>query len=163
MPTRFGLRINPTSGTETLSFALGSLSLGWGEVVIGGYQPDVLDVLDAGGGSFTAFGPFDFGLSRSVNAGSPWTTWFAAPPGEYESANIAVVVGSYDVNVRIRLLVEIDGVESQLFSAIEPALDGRNGPMASTYQEFSLTVGPGSPGYSNFWTTFNRTRENAPT
>lgn len=167
MPTRFGLRINPTGGlSRTLTFALGPNSGANGSISIqtedDSYQPSPSDVLDAGGGSFVLLGFSDFGLSRTASSTNPWTVWLNAPQGDYNGAEIAIGVSDY-VNIQIQFLVEVDGVETELFSAIVPALDGISGPLAVTFGEFSLTVGPGSPGYSNFWTTFNRTRENAPT
>jgi hypothetical protein len=170
MPTRFGLRINPVSGTDSLGIAMAG-GLGGSGIALerdGDTTVELLadKILDAGGGTLGFFGPMSaFALSRSVAAGAPWESWYDTEDGDYTSVRVTVIIaGASPENVRIRFFLEEDGDATELFNVVASATESPfSGTTAETIQSVSFTISSAPPSYSNFWTGFNRTRENAPT
>lgn len=166
MTQRIGIRFNPTSGSATLGVPLDAN--GYGPTLDGDtpYEYVSPDVLDSGGGSLAFFGPASarYGLRKTVTAGAPWTIWFAPVPGDYTGLVISEVdTATYLENVRMRVILETDGVETELIDITALSAEGVLGTthvFLSGAAEF--TIGGTPPGYSNFWTGFAKTRENQP-
>lgn len=166
MAQRIGVRLNPTSGTVTLGVPLDAN--GYGPTLDGDtpYEYVSPDVDNAGGGTLSFFGPGGarYGLRKSVSAGSPWTIWFDPIPGEYTGFVISELdTDAVLTTVRMRVIVETDGVESEVIDVTAASTEGA---LSTTYAfmsgSASFTIGGTPPGYTDFWTGFVKTRENQP-
>lgn len=164
MAQRVGLRLNPVSGTSLIGLPLDGAGFGFSLIGSTSHEYIAPEVTDGGGGSSVFFGPFGLrsGLQKSVSLGSPWTIWFEPIAGTYTGFSVAELdTGSSSQDIRFRLILEDDGIETVIDDATETTAEGMGSTIfATTTQTVAFVIGAVSP--SAFWTDFEKTRENSP-
>lgn len=173
MAQRVGLRLSPLSGSCEIVLPLYD-GAGFGFVAPTtitkpgttiNFGADTL--LDNGSSSYE-YHSINFGLvlglKKTVTSSSPWTIWFDAPPvGVYTGLDSAVYTLNAPDDIRLRLILETDGVESILFNGTSLNFDiGGDYSTAGWSSPISMTIQAAEQAFSDFWTDFNKTKENAP-
>lgn len=80
----------------------------------------------------------------------------------YESFALQAYVFDATDDIRARIILETDGVESELFNGTTFVFD-TGGDYGGVQWSDSISMNiAGEVVYSNFWTFFNKTRENPP-
>lgn len=163
MTQRIGLRLNPTSGTVTLGLPLGGDGYGFSLDGSPSYEYVAPDVTDAGGGTTQFFGPFGArsGLRKAVSSGAPWTIWFDPVAGSYTGITIIELDASDNADIRARVILETDGIESVVADQTQATLEGAGSTIFAAFSVTSAFV-IGAVAPSAFWTDFEKTKENAP-
>lgn len=129
------------------------------------------DLLDGGGGTLEFYASWPstkYGITKlvgDVGDGLWWTLWFTPPEGSFVSVDLNVDIvnpsGSNPDNLHYQIVKDDNGAET-ILDASTAAFVESGFSTVTAQKSVSVSFSFGPTGYTNFWSGFEKTRENPP-